>query len=202
MNKKSRKPRDTSKKRKSILDAAIREFKKYGYYDCSMDQISLEANASKRTVYNHFPSKEVLFDAVISDYLKSQEEFSNITFDSSRSISEQLEIIVDAEVFLIKSKENRGLAKVLTTVFLRNPELAIRTKAKYCKTFEKNIKWFQDAKQSGLLNIDDPIKEAEYFISLVQGRITWPALFVPEPDEKEFESKKNELIERYLNSLN
>ena len=53
-----RKKRDTSKKRLAILDGAIRVFIENGYETSSMDRIAEAAGVSKRTVYNHFPSKE------------------------------------------------------------------------------------------------------------------------------------------------
>ena len=53
-------------KRDSILEAAIRAFRDVGYECTSMDRIAELAGASKRTVYNHFPSKEALFQAVVA----------------------------------------------------------------------------------------------------------------------------------------
>ena len=65
--------RDTSQKRHEILDAAIREFQAVGYDNTSMDRIAESAGASKRTVYNHFASKELLFQAAFeSDNLLSR----------------------------------------------------------------------------------------------------------------------------------
>lgn len=51
----------TDRKRVAIIDAAIEEFLAAGYDATSMDRIAARANVSKRTVYNHFPSKEALF---------------------------------------------------------------------------------------------------------------------------------------------
>ncbi|HTK06414.1 MAG TPA: TetR/AcrR family transcriptional regulator [Ktedonobacteraceae bacterium] len=49
-----------------ILWAAKYVFLHYGYEGTSMDEIAAAADASKRTVYNHFGSKEVLFREVIN----------------------------------------------------------------------------------------------------------------------------------------
>ena len=51
-------------KRKTILDAAMAAFRDDGYESASMDRIAELAGASKRTVYNHFGSKEALFQAI------------------------------------------------------------------------------------------------------------------------------------------
>ena len=55
-------------KRRAIVQAARRVFVRDGY-DAGMDLISGEAGVSKMTVYNHFGSKEGLFQAVIGDAL-------------------------------------------------------------------------------------------------------------------------------------
>src|SRR3978361_466785 len=51
----------TDRKRLAILDAAAEEFRAFGFEATSMDRIAAKAEVSKRTVYNHFPSKEDLF---------------------------------------------------------------------------------------------------------------------------------------------
>ena len=43
----------------AILKAAVAAFRKNGYASTSMDQIAADAGVSKRTVYNHFPSKDL-----------------------------------------------------------------------------------------------------------------------------------------------
>lgn len=55
----------TDRKRAAILDAAVRQFRAAGFDNTSMDRIADAANVSKRTVYNHFPSKELLFAAIV-----------------------------------------------------------------------------------------------------------------------------------------
>lgn len=196
MNK--RKPRDTSKKRNSILDAAILTYKEHGYYGSSMDMVADKATASKRTLYNHFRSKEVLFQEVISRFLKGQQEISNLKFDTIRPIKEQLMNIAETEIYLIRSESNRGLSKVLTAVFLRDPELAVKTRSRFTKTRVNLLNWFIEAKCK--LYIDDPVKELSVFISMIQGYITFPALFSNFTD-KEIDIRKSEVVDRYLKGL-
>ena len=54
----------TEKKRKDIIDAAIDEFKEQGFLGAKTTSIAKKANVSSRTLYNHFESKEALFDAI------------------------------------------------------------------------------------------------------------------------------------------
>ena len=81
------KRRDTSKKRNTILDAAIECFIELGYERTSMDYIAERACASKRTVYNHFASKELLFNAVIARFVVANEEQKQINYDPATSLA-------------------------------------------------------------------------------------------------------------------
>ena len=47
------------------MQAAIDEFRGNGFEATSMDRIAATAGVSKRTVYNHFPSKEALFAEIL-----------------------------------------------------------------------------------------------------------------------------------------
>ena len=55
-------------KRKQIIEAAAEEFRSAGFNGTSMDKVAARANVSKRTVYNHFPSKDALFNGIV-DYM-------------------------------------------------------------------------------------------------------------------------------------
>jgi TetR/AcrR family transcriptional regulator of autoinduction and epiphytic fitness len=64
----------TDRKRQAIIEAAIDEFRTAGYETTSMDRIAARAEVSKRTIYNHFPSKEVLFAEILHHYGKRSPE--------------------------------------------------------------------------------------------------------------------------------
>ena len=52
-------------KKDDVLIAAKHVFMECGYYATSMDEIALRAQTTKKTVYNHFETKEILFRAVV-----------------------------------------------------------------------------------------------------------------------------------------
>lgn len=58
----------TEKKRTEILNAATKVFIEQGYERASMDSVARTAECSKATLYNYFPSKESLLDAVVRAY--------------------------------------------------------------------------------------------------------------------------------------
>jgi len=53
------------KKRRSILEIARDQFMSHGYADTGMEIVAREAGVSTATLYNLFPSKRRLFEAVI-----------------------------------------------------------------------------------------------------------------------------------------
>src|SRR5476649_1659951 len=61
----------TDRKRQAIVDAAIAEFRAFGFEATSMDKIAATAGVSKRTVYNHFPSKDELFTHILLELWES-----------------------------------------------------------------------------------------------------------------------------------
>ncbi len=56
-----------SENRRRLLDAAANEFARKGLDDANINEISVAAGFAKGTVYNHFPSKEALFLAVVEE---------------------------------------------------------------------------------------------------------------------------------------
>ncbi|MBL8817347.1 MAG: TetR/AcrR family transcriptional regulator [Planctomyces sp.] len=66
----------TEQKHFQILEAGRELFFAQGYADTSMDQVTSKSGVSKATVYNHFPSKEKLFEEVVRN--SSEEVFSRL----------------------------------------------------------------------------------------------------------------------------
>jgi len=53
-----------TQRRQELLAAAARVFEQHGYAATTIDAIAAAANVSKGSVYNYFPSKDALFEAV------------------------------------------------------------------------------------------------------------------------------------------
>ena len=55
-------------RRQAIVDAALRLFARDGFHATGMDRIASEAGVSKKTLYNHFRSREEVVLAVLAHY--------------------------------------------------------------------------------------------------------------------------------------
>ena len=75
------KKKPVTQKQMDILDAAIQAFQELGYDNASMDYIAEVASASKRTVYNHFPSKNKLFQEVLNRFIDETAKLKQIMKD-------------------------------------------------------------------------------------------------------------------------
>lgn len=71
-------PRSAEKTRQQILDGAYRLFRRRGYGRVTMDDIAAETRCTKRTLYNHFESK----DQLLADVLTAQHELAVKAFNT------------------------------------------------------------------------------------------------------------------------
>lgn len=84
-----------SAKRTAILDAAHRCFVQRGITATGVDTIAAEAGVSKRTLYNHFPSKDDLLLAYIDDSDRRWQQWLLAHLDGVREPLDRLMIYVD-----------------------------------------------------------------------------------------------------------
>ncbi len=65
-----RKKREKQQRAQSILDAAIKVFLAKGYAKATMDDIALEAEITKPTIYQYFETKEHLYLSLMVPYIE------------------------------------------------------------------------------------------------------------------------------------
>jgi AcrR family transcriptional regulator len=98
-------PRTSAKlTRRQILDAAYESFYQKGFARSSVDEIAAMAKVTKRTLYNHFESKDSLLSAVLETqrellpsrvqkyqerYSGNAERFVSVLFEELRKWSEK-----------------------------------------------------------------------------------------------------------------
>ena len=188
----------TNKKRESILDGAIQAFQDEGYDNTSMDRIAEIAKASKRTVYNYFPSKEVLFQAVIDRLMDEISSLKQIPYDQSRSLEDQLSDFAEVKIAMVENPSWLGLTKVTLGVVLRDPQLAQGTIAKAEAEGDALVTWLREAVDDGKLTIEDCELAARVFWSMISGAFFWPILIHGPMDPVIVQVLKKEMIHTFL----
>ena len=194
---KTRKKRDTSQKRQAILEGATKVFIEKGYEVASMDAIAEVAGVSKRTIYNHFPSKELLFQAIVADFLRQRDEIKPIQYSSARPLEAQLKEFAEAELFLVNDPVRRGLSKLFTSVFLMDIDFGKRTRSQY-EPHKAFVLWLKAAVDDGKLSVPSVELAARMFYGLVEGCLTYAALFTNGASLCYTETVLDEIIATFL----
>lgn len=177
-------------KRASILDAAMNAFQSKGFSATSMDDIALSASVSKRTVYNHFPSKETLFHAITERMLTLFYTDELTPYSNSLSLKNQLINLAVNEIRLLTMVEFVAMAKVIFSESIHSPHLVQHAVKEFEEKGSPLMHWFKQAAEQGAINTCDPEKVAMQFVSVIKGFCFWPQLIqnAPMPDGKQLDS--------------
>lgn len=190
----------TDRKRSAIVKAAVAAFRENGFECTSMDRIAEAACVSKRTVYNHFPSKEDLFTEIVGQLTASCRTIGEFQFDPNESLAAQLTRIGQSAVCVAISPESRDLARVMLSRFLHAPELA-REMLRGPKQYEaKLVEWIGAAQRAGRLQVDEPMRAVRQFLGLIHTFALWPQLIGGEtpPDEGEQQAIVDAAVAMFL----
>ena len=166
----------SSKKCDAIIHAAISEFKVNGYEATSMDQISLVAEVSKRTVYNHFASKELLFDAIVMQMMAFVTTSVCVTYDGQKTLEAQLTDFAEQEIVLLSNPSFFDLAKICMAEALHNPQRINEALAQLEGRDGDLISWVSAAREDGRLKLSDVQFAATHFFALIKAFCFWPQM--------------------------
>lgn len=190
MNEKTpEKIRLSDRKRRAVLDAALTEFEANGFEATSMDRIAATANVSKRTVYNHFDSKENLFDSMRKEMMDAI-EYSVKRYEPTEPLESQLLSIAQRQFELQTCATFMKFARVSVSRCMHSPALAASSFNELQKSRQTMVKWIKNAVADGRLNVESPKLAARHFIGLLSTWFLWPQLIGAQPVPSKREQKK------------
>lgn len=163
-------------KRQQIVEAAVAEFMEKGYEAASMDRISARAEVSKRTVYNHFASKELLFEAIIERVYSPDEDFAAITFDPERDLRDQLQEIAHIYINFATTPNYINLNRVVVSEFVRDHVTSSKAREQFVPDDPPMDAFITAAIVAGKLRPVEPGYAATQFFSLIKAFTYWPLL--------------------------
>jgi TetR/AcrR family transcriptional regulator, regulator of autoinduction and epiphytic fitness len=164
----------TDRKRIAIVGAAIEEFLAAGYDATSMDRIAASANVSKRTVYNHFPSKEALFAAILHQLWDASQDGDAPAYRADTPLRAQLLDLLERKLRLLHDESFLSLARVAIAAGIHSPERARDMVARMGEREEDLTGWVRAAAADGRIKTDDPVFAALQLQVLVKGFAFWP----------------------------
>lgn len=179
----------TELKREDIIEAAAKEFKTSGFRATSMDRIAATAQVSKRTVYNHFASKEVLFQAITQELCDRAMQISEHPYNPEIPVRRQLQTIARQEISLLSSAEFLDMVKMITSESLASPDLTRANFENFQDTGIGVVKWIIEASKDGKLAVTNPVIAGKQFLALIETFALWPQLYGVKPIPKKEEQQ-------------
>lgn len=188
-----------AEKRQEILTVATEIFLREGYGRASMDQVHARIGGSKRTLYNHFPSKDALFEAIIDDVSNrvltalqpplNEDDLSNALLTMGMGY---LNVLLSAEglaLYRALISEAPHFPDLARAFFENGPGRASRHLAEF----------FREQKANGVIDVDDPQIAAEHFLGAVRGDVhLTAALGVRKPSSQLVKATVSQAVETFL----
>lgn len=166
----------TDRKRADIVAAAERLLLEAGYGATSMDRIAAEAGASKRTVYNHFPSKEDLFRAVVEGMYGALHGTDGV-LRPGQPAEEALAAFARAILAHTGNPRLRALIRLVIAENARFPEITkIYFQAGKEPAVGRLSEWLAGEAAAGRLSVANPTLAAQQFLGAIKEALFWPVL--------------------------
>ncbi|WP_030142477.1 TetR/AcrR family transcriptional regulator [Pseudomonas fluorescens] len=171
----------TERKREAILQAAIAEFRSSGFEVTSMDRIAATAGVSKRTVYNHFPSKEELFAEILNRLWNSITAEQDMPYRSQAPLRKQLQTLLQAKLQLLADENFLDLARIAIAATIHSPERAQDMVSRMGEREEGLTAWIRQAQADGRLKPVEPAFAAQQMHGLLKTFAFWPQVSMGQP---------------------
>ena len=180
----------TDRKRAAIVAAAIDEFLAAGFDATSMDRIAASASVSKRTVYNHFPSKEALFAAILRQLWDASAGGDAPAYRVNEPLRAQLIDLLMRKLRLLNDEAFLALARVAIAAGIHSPERARDMVARIGEREEDLTVWVRTAAADGRLKTPDPAFAAQQLHGLVKAFAFWPQVTMGQPPLDEAQQRQ------------
>jgi TetR/AcrR family transcriptional regulator of autoinduction and epiphytic fitness len=171
----------TDRKRAAIVQAALAEFRAHGFDATSMDRIAAGAGVSKRTVYNHFPSKDDLFAHILQELWSCSAAAPTTAYRADMPLREQLIELLRRKLAMMQDPYFLDLARVAIAEAIHTPERARSMVAKLSEKEEGGAAFVRAAQADGRLKPGDPL----FMANVLQGQLKtfafWPQVAMGQP---------------------
>lgn len=165
-------------KRAAIVAAATALFIELGYAMASMEEIARRAGVAKQTLYNHFGSKRVLFQAIVEQICDELMATVNLNAPLDSAPRTVLGDLARRFVRLMVKPTSIGLFRLLAAEAHRFPDLAETVFRSGPDRVVADLARYLEAQQrAGRLRIGDAVLSAESFVGSLRGNLEIKALF-------------------------
>ena len=190
----------TEQKRQQVILAAVEEFTENGFPATSMDRVAQRAAVSKRTVYNHFSSKDELFVGIIQYMFGLVAATWPEQYQPNLAFKIQMHEIVRVKIDLFSSDEFLAVSRVVMPEALHNPERMLQAMAQM-SAIESDIHiWFDAAIADQKISAQDGEQACHTLMGLIKMEAFWPRLLkgVGAPTQEEKQTMIEKIVIMFL----
>ena len=164
----------------TILEKALELFSENGYDAVSVDQIAKAVGIKAPSLYNHFPGKRAIFDAIVEKTARQYEDYTDeinihvqaLSQDlglfseiSEEHLAEKMRQIFD---FSLHNRAIRQFRRMMTIEQFRSPELSALYSERYVdRMIAYHAGIFRYLAKNGELCAEDPEQLALMYVSPV-----------------------------------
>ncbi|WP_386684123.1 TetR/AcrR family transcriptional regulator [Loktanella sp. R86503] len=188
----------TDKKRKDILEAAIQEFREQGFPAARVNKIAELAEVSKRTLYKHFESKEVLFQAITDILLEQIAATPKLRYNPEASLRDQLTAAARDYIGHLSGQEYMGLNRLVMSQLLRDQDFAQAFFAKAAMQDGPIQELIGEAMQAGALRQAEPGFAAGQLLSMIKHFLMWPEFLLGKKADLDAEAVIADCVQMFL----
>jgi TetR/AcrR family transcriptional regulator of autoinduction and epiphytic fitness len=146
-----------------------------------MDRIAAVAGVSKRTVYNHFPSKDDLFGEMLVQLFTRSAADLELPYRSDASLRAQLTELMTIKIRGLADQDFLDLARVAIGEAMHAPERVRPIVARLNEREEGVTAWIRAAQQDGKLKPGDPVFAATLLQGQIKAMAFWPQVAMGAP---------------------
>ena len=187
-------------KRHAMMSAAKALFLNNSYTDVSMTKISEKAGISKNTLYCHFPNKEALYMAVLSEHW-NQDSIPQIEANDARNMSVVLKDFATDVMRFLYHKDTMAFYRTLVAEVVRFPTLTEAIVTESTGPAMSNLKsYFAAQTDKSPAEVD---RAARYFFGMLYVDTFWHVLvgFRKPYTEDQLESHINNVVRFFAESF-
>jgi len=186
----------SQRKKRAIVQAAAELFLDKGYGNVSMDNIAELANVSKRTVYNHFPSKELLFSEIVLE-VRNDFGFPELEYTPGGNVSADLQDYAKKILAMIRNERFLKLLRLVMGESGRFPELRIAYSDQGMKSILDTVSDYLEALGRP---VQDKLLASQQYVGMIKECLFWPVLLglipMPTPEKDEYVIK--DCVEKFI----
>jgi AcrR family transcriptional regulator len=154
-------------RRRVLIDAAEVVFVRSGYHTATMDDVAHQAGMSKKTVYQIFPAKAALFEALVGERLAVMAQpLVDDSCDPIVAITDFMTVVATT----LLSPGLLAITRLMITDTPRSPEITDTLKRQL--SFNALERFLCNQQACGRITIDDPQEVAGMFFGTVMGDLT------------------------------